>query len=175
MNENGSGRGAKKSEILGGPAEGGHLDHTQHTPHTQQHTHTTHTHTSGLTRLYLTWSGPKLVGPNSVIVSGPHFSGIWDPTLFFVCSFLKKKAKRLKHQFGPKSDLAKVSIKGSSRLPCSSRRFFFQAAVCRLLAVFRLVRYTFIQIGMKLSLFIPKFFIQNHFHPPQTPTPTPHT
>ena len=27
------------------------------------------------------------------------------------------------------------------------------------------VTFTFIQIGMKLSLFIPKIFIQNHFHP----------
>ena len=30
------------------------------------------------------------------------------------------------------------------------------------------VRYTFIHIGMKLSLFIPKMFIQNHFHPKTT-------
>ena len=31
-----------------------------------------------------------------------------------------------------------------------------------------LVRYTFIQIEMKLSLFIPKMFTQNHFHPKTT-------
>ena len=30
------------------------------------------------------------------------------------------------------------------------------------------VRYSFIKIGMKLSLFIPKIFIQNHFHPKTT-------
>ena len=48
------------------------------------------------------------------------------------------------------------------------------------------VRYTFIQIGMKLSLFIPKIFIPNHFHPKPLssstifiphpkPQPQPHT
>ena len=30
------------------------------------------------------------------------------------------------------------------------------------------VRYSFIQIGMNLALFIPKIFIQNHFHPKTT-------
>ncbi len=30
------------------------------------------------------------------------------------------------------------------------------------------VRYRFIQFGMKLSLFIPKIFFQNHFHPTTT-------
>ena len=45
-NENGRGRGKQKSEILGGPEEGGRTHKTQHTHHTHTHPHTpTHTHT----------------------------------------------------------------------------------------------------------------------------------
>ena len=37
----------------------------------------------------------------------------------------------------------------------------------------QLISCTFIQIGMKLSPFIPTIFIQNHFHPKTTFTPKP--
>ena len=55
--------------------------------------------------------------------SGLHFSGIRGPTFFFCCSvlFLKKKAKRLKRQFWPKSAWPKSHQPKFRVLPLSER------------------------------------------------------